>query len=138
MTEASIAHVQKVVAEKGTDAWWQLPLEDLLPAELRDRAARLTKGEDTMVSINLSFPNQDQLGHWWLLHACCWRSCGRGNYPTWHHGPRALGGNIALRLLSLAHIAGCAARTHPYRGLRASWHVYCTCSIGRGARKAAI
>jgi isoleucyl-tRNA synthetase len=49
MTEATIAHVQSVVSEKGTDAWWQLPLEDLLPAELRDQAPRLKKGEDTMV-----------------------------------------------------------------------------------------
>ena len=49
MTEATIAHVQGVVAEKGTDAWWQLPLEELLPGELRDQAPRLKKGEDTMV-----------------------------------------------------------------------------------------
>lgn len=49
MTEATIAHVQSVIAQKGTDAWWQLPLEDLLPADLRDQAPRLKKGEDTMV-----------------------------------------------------------------------------------------
>lgn len=53
MTEATIAHVQRVVAEKGTDAWWQLPLEELLPEELRDQAPRLEKGEDTMVSESL-------------------------------------------------------------------------------------
>ncbi len=137
MTEASIAHVQKVVAEKGTDAWWQLPLEGLLPAELRDQAARLKKGEDTMVSINLSFSDQDPHGYWRLLHGYCWRSCGRRSCRTWHYGPRALGGKIALRLLTLAHIAGCTARNHPYCGLRVSWHVYGKCSIGRGDRKAA-
>lgn len=49
MSEATIEHVQKVVGEKGSDAWWQLPLEDLLPPELRDQAPRLVKGEDTMV-----------------------------------------------------------------------------------------
>ena len=49
MTEETIAHVQGVVAEKGTDAWWQLPLEALLPEGLRDQAHRLQKGEDTMV-----------------------------------------------------------------------------------------
>ena len=54
MTEASIARVQAVVAEKGTDAWWQLPLEELLPPELRDQAPRLKKGEDTMVSFSVS------------------------------------------------------------------------------------
>jgi len=48
MSEATIEHVQKVVGEKGSDAWWQLPLEDLLPPELRDQAPRLVKGEDTM------------------------------------------------------------------------------------------
>lgn len=49
MTEATIAHAQKVVAAKGSDAWWQLPVEDLLPEELRGQAADLVKGEDTMV-----------------------------------------------------------------------------------------
>jgi isoleucyl-tRNA synthetase len=49
MTEATIAHAQKVIAEKGSDGWWQLPIEDLLPEELRSQAAELTKGEDTMV-----------------------------------------------------------------------------------------
>ncbi len=91
MTEASIAHVQKVVAEKGTDAWWQLPLEDLLPAELRDQAARLKKGEDTMVSINLSFSDQDPHGYWRLLHGYCWRSCGRRSLPDLALWPKGFG-----------------------------------------------
>lgn len=52
MTEETIAHVQGVVAEKGTDAWWQLPLEALLPEGLRDQAHRLQKGEDTMVGFS--------------------------------------------------------------------------------------
>lgn len=49
MSEATIDHVQRVVAEKGSDAWWQLPVEELLPPDLRGRAPHLQKGEDTMV-----------------------------------------------------------------------------------------
>ena len=49
MSEATIDHVQRVVAERGSDAWWQLPVEELLPPDLRGRAPRLQKGEDTMV-----------------------------------------------------------------------------------------
>eukprot|EP00210_Caulerpa_lentillifera_P007338 g7014.t1 len=48
MTEASILHFKNIVAEQGTDAWWSLPVEELLPPQDRDRAHRLRRGEDTM------------------------------------------------------------------------------------------
>jgi len=33
LTEETIAHVQAIVAEKGSDAWWELPVEELLPEQ---------------------------------------------------------------------------------------------------------
>ena len=48
MDAASIAHVQAVFAEKGSDAWWLLDIEALLPAEHKHLAPRLRKGSDTM------------------------------------------------------------------------------------------
>lgn len=52
MTAESIAHITEVVSQKGSDAWWQLELEELLPPSLRGEADNLKKGEDTMVSPN--------------------------------------------------------------------------------------
>lgn len=43
MTEATIAHITEVVKEKGSDAWWLMEVEDLLPEELRDQAPLLKK-----------------------------------------------------------------------------------------------
>ncbi len=65
MTEQSIEHMRSIVAEKGTDAWYQLPVEDLLPPDMRDQAPRLKKGEDTMVQP--------------LLVPCLSRRIARGN-----------------------------------------------------------
>ena len=48
MDAATIAHVTEIVREKGTDAWWELDIADLLPEEYKDRADALTKGTDTM------------------------------------------------------------------------------------------
>ncbi|MBW4539927.1 MAG: isoleucine--tRNA ligase [Myxacorys chilensis ATA2-1-KO14] len=46
LNEETIAHVQAIVAEKGSDAWWELAVEDLLPAKYHGRKYR--KGTDTM------------------------------------------------------------------------------------------
>ena len=43
------ANVPQVVAEKGSDAWWQMELKDLLPPSLQGEADTFKKGEDTMV-----------------------------------------------------------------------------------------
>ena len=48
MDESIITHVTAIVKEKGTDAWWEMELEDLLPGEHKAKAATLTKGTDTM------------------------------------------------------------------------------------------
>jgi isoleucyl-tRNA synthetase len=49
LTEATIAHAQQVVRDQGgSDAWFTLPIEDLLPESLRHLAPNLVRGEDTM------------------------------------------------------------------------------------------
>lgn len=37
-----------IIAEKGSDAWWYMTVEDLLPAKYHDKAAEYEKGTDTM------------------------------------------------------------------------------------------
>nr|WP_246841481.1 isoleucine--tRNA ligase [Chroococcidiopsis sp. TS-821] len=44
----TIAHVQAIVAEKGTDAWWELSTEELLPESYRNNGRSYRKGTDTM------------------------------------------------------------------------------------------
>lgn len=46
MNEETIAHVQQIVAEKGSDAWWELSIEELLPEKYHGKQYR--KGTDTM------------------------------------------------------------------------------------------
>lgn len=48
LTNETIEHVTSVVAKHGSDAWWQLPIEQLLPPSLAHMAPKLRKGEDTM------------------------------------------------------------------------------------------
>ena len=48
MTEESIEHMASVVEAQGTDAFWQAPVEELLPAALRGEAPRLEKRLETM------------------------------------------------------------------------------------------
>ena len=40
MNEETIEHMAGVVEAKGSDAFWQLPLEELLPERLRSEAPR--------------------------------------------------------------------------------------------------
>ncbi len=44
----TIAHVQAIIAEKGSDAWWELSIEELLPASYRNGDRQYRKGTDTM------------------------------------------------------------------------------------------
>lgn len=37
-----------LIAEKGSDAWWHMKVEDLLPNKYRDKASEYEKGTDTM------------------------------------------------------------------------------------------
>jgi len=48
LNEATIAHVQAIVAEKGSDAWWELSVEELLPEPYRHSSHTYRKGTDTM------------------------------------------------------------------------------------------
>jgi isoleucyl-tRNA synthetase len=48
LTPDTIAHVQAIVAEKGSDAWWELTVADLLPEPYRADADQYEKGTDTM------------------------------------------------------------------------------------------
>jgi isoleucyl-tRNA synthetase len=44
----TIAHVQKIIAEHGSDAWWTMSVADLLPEPYRQESDRYRKGTDTM------------------------------------------------------------------------------------------
>ncbi|MBE9009982.1 isoleucine--tRNA ligase [Pseudanabaenaceae cyanobacterium LEGE 13415] len=46
LNEETISHVQAIVAEKGSDAWWELSIEELLPEKYHGKQYR--KGTDTM------------------------------------------------------------------------------------------
>lgn len=48
LNEETIAHVQAIVAEKGSDAWWELSDRELLPKEYLDNGIKYRKGTDTM------------------------------------------------------------------------------------------
>ncbi|MBD2185869.1 isoleucine--tRNA ligase [Planktothrix sp. FACHB-1355] len=48
LTEETIAHVQQIVAEKGSDAWWELSVPELLPPQYRENGRTYRKGTDTM------------------------------------------------------------------------------------------
>ncbi|GBF91728.1 isoleucyl-tRNA synthetase [Raphidocelis subcapitata] len=48
LTAETIDHVTSVVASHGSDAWWRMPIEALLPPSLAHLAPTLKKGEDTM------------------------------------------------------------------------------------------
>ncbi|MGJ5676231.1 MAG: isoleucine--tRNA ligase [Nostochopsis sp.] len=48
LNEETIAHVQAIIAEKGSDAWWELSVEELLPETYRNNGRTYRKGTDTM------------------------------------------------------------------------------------------
>ena len=48
MTQETVAHVQAIVAEKGSDAWWEMSVEELLPESYRSDGKTYVKGTDTM------------------------------------------------------------------------------------------
>lgn len=48
ITEETIAHVKAIVSNKGSDAWWYMSVEDLLPEKYRSKASEYQKGTDTM------------------------------------------------------------------------------------------
>ncbi len=44
----TIDHVKTIIAEKGSDAWWELTVEELLPEKYRHDGHTYRKGTDTM------------------------------------------------------------------------------------------
>lgn len=48
LNEETIAYVQNIFAEKGSDAWWELAVEELLPESYRNNGKTYRKGSDTM------------------------------------------------------------------------------------------
>lgn len=48
LTPEVVAHVRGIVAEQGSDAWWKLSEEELLPDELKADAELYRKGTETM------------------------------------------------------------------------------------------
>ncbi|MEO0457936.1 MAG: isoleucine--tRNA ligase [Cyanobacteria bacterium P01_A01_bin.114] len=48
MNQETIGHIRKIFAEKGSDAWWELPVEDLLPPSYLNNGHTYRKGTDTM------------------------------------------------------------------------------------------
>ena len=48
LTEETINHVKAIIAEHGSDAWWELPVEELLPEQYRNNGRTYRKGTDTM------------------------------------------------------------------------------------------
>jgi isoleucyl-tRNA synthetase len=48
LNEETIAHVQAIIAEKGSDAWWEMSVAELLPEQYRNNGKTYRKGTDTM------------------------------------------------------------------------------------------
>ncbi len=48
LTAETIAYVQQIVAERGSDAWWEMSVDELLPEFYRSNGRRYRKGTDTM------------------------------------------------------------------------------------------
>ncbi|XP_073004103.1 isoleucine--tRNA ligase, chloroplastic/mitochondrial isoform X1 [Typha latifolia] len=48
LTEETLNHIKIIVSKKGSDAWWHMPTEELLPDKYRDIASNYQKGTDTM------------------------------------------------------------------------------------------
>ncbi len=48
LTAETIAHVQAIIAQKGSDAWWEMSVEELLPEQYHNNGRTYRKGTDTM------------------------------------------------------------------------------------------
>ncbi len=48
LNKETIDHVQQIIAAKGSDAWWELSVEELLPETYRNNGRKYRKGTDTM------------------------------------------------------------------------------------------
>ena len=48
MTPETLSHIEGVFREKGSDSWWELSIEQLLPASMKHLAPMYSRGTDTM------------------------------------------------------------------------------------------
>ncbi len=48
LNEETINHVQAIIAAKGSDAWWELSIEELLPKSYHNNGKSYRRGTDTM------------------------------------------------------------------------------------------
>lgn len=48
LNKETIDHVQQIIAAKGSDVWWELSVEELLPETYRHNGRKYRKGTDTM------------------------------------------------------------------------------------------
>lgn len=48
INQETLAHVQEIISTKGSDAWWKMSTEELLPEKYRSKASEYIKGTDTM------------------------------------------------------------------------------------------
>ncbi len=48
LTKETIVHIQTIFATKGSDAWWELSVTELLPKSYQNNGRIYRKGEDTM------------------------------------------------------------------------------------------
>ncbi|XP_057956908.1 isoleucine--tRNA ligase, chloroplastic/mitochondrial [Malania oleifera] len=48
LNKETIDHIKSIISEKGSDAWWYMTVEELLPDKYRDNASNYEKGTDTM------------------------------------------------------------------------------------------
>ncbi|KAL9227176.1 hypothetical protein vseg_002900 [Gypsophila vaccaria] len=48
MNQETISHIKSIISQKGSDAWWYMTIEDLLPEKYRGNASEYEKGTDTM------------------------------------------------------------------------------------------
>lgn len=48
ITEDTILHIKAIISNKGSDAWWYMSTEELLPEKFRSFASKYQRGTDTM------------------------------------------------------------------------------------------
>ena len=48
LTEATVKHIQAIIAEHGSDAWYSMTVEELLAPEYHNNGRQYRKGTDTM------------------------------------------------------------------------------------------
>ncbi|KAJ0601972.1 putative isoleucine--tRNA ligase [Helianthus annuus] len=48
LNEETVDHIKSIISQKGSDAWWYMSVEELLPENYRDKASDYVKGTDTM------------------------------------------------------------------------------------------